>query len=262
MIMVIESPEFELMKTLIKMEEAGVPLDDFGNALMELSMLDRFTQIDIQEVTHSKGKSPFGLHGIDHTVRVVFWELYLVEISNRQGYAVGEGDALAAMYAALIHDLSRQDDRPGGQHGKDATRDFRPLLKSRLSEEQLERCLTAVAWHGFSEEPDVRDPVWMLLKDSDALDRARLGNPGTGEGCDPARLRLPVLQENTLILLGCLDLSVVLTTLLTVFEPHPEVFQYAVSNFIYRLKEASNDMPKEMQQASHLITDRFHLPVT
>jgi len=258
--MAMDNPMFELIKTLIKMEEAGVPLDDFGNSLMELSMLDRFTQIDIQKETQSTGKSPYGLHGIDHTVRVVFWELYLVEISNRQGYAIGEGDALAAMYAALIHDLSRQDDRPGGQHGKDAARDFRLLLKTRLSEEQLERCLAAVAWHGFSEEPDVRDPVWMLLKDADALDRARFGYPGTGEGCDPARLRLPVLQENTLILSGCLDLSVVLTTQLTVFEPHLDIFQHAVSNFIYRLKSAAGDMPKEMQQASHLITDRFHLP--
>lgn len=257
--MATESPSFELMKTLIHMEEAGVPLDDFGNALMELSMLDRFTGIDIQVEAKSTVMSPYGLHGIDHTVRVVFWVLYLVEISNRQGYAISEGDALAAMYAALIHDLSRKNDHAGGQHGKDAARDYRHLLETRLSSDPLERCLTAVAWHGFSREPDVRDPVWMLLKDADALDRARLGEPGTWFGCDPARLRLPVLQENTPILEGCLNLSVVLTTLLIVFEVHSNVFHHAVTGLIHRLMEDANEQPDEIRQAIHLITDRFNI---
>jgi hypothetical protein len=252
-----DSPSFELIKTLIQLEEAGVPLDDFGNALMELSMLDRFTGIDIQVEAKSTVMSPYGLHGIDHTVRVVFWVLYLVEISNRQKYAINESDALAAMYAALIHDLSRKDDHAGGQHGKDAARDYRPLLETRLASDQLERCLAAVAWHGFSQEPDVRDPVWMLLKDADALDRARLGEPGSGYGCDPSRLRLPVLQENTPILQGCLDLSVMLTTLLTVFEPHPDVFQHAVTGMIHRLRADAITQPEPIRQASHLITERF-----
>lgn len=257
--MATDSPSFELMKTLIHMEEAGIPVDDFGNALMELSMLDRFTGIDIQVEAKSTVMSPYGLHGIDHTVRVVFWVLYLVEISNRQGYAINVSDALAGMYAALIHDLSRKDDHAGGQHGKDAARDYRHLLEERLSGDQLERCLTAVAWHGFSQEPDVRDPVWMLLKDADALDRARLGEPGKGYGCDPARLRLPVLKENTPILQGCLDLSVVLTTLLVVFEAHSHVFHHAVTGLINRLKEDAKDQPDENRQASHLITDRFKI---
>jgi hypothetical protein len=248
------------MKTLVQMEEAGVPLDDFGNSLMELSMLDRFTGIDIQREARSTVMSPYGLHGVDHTVRAVFWVLYLVEISNRQGYRISEGDALAAMYAALIHDLSRKDDRAGGQHGKDAARDFRQLLETRLAPDQLERCLTAVAWHGFSQEPEVRDPVWMLLKDADALDRARLGEPGSWGGCDPSRLRMPVLLENTLILQGCLDLSVVLTTLLIVFEPHPDVFQHAAAGFIQRLREAQNGLPEDLRQAMHLIVDRFISP--
>lgn len=254
------SPALELMKILIRMEEAGVPLDDFGNALVELSMLDRFTGIDIQKEARSSVMTPYGLHGVDHTVRVVFWVLYLVEISNRQGYKISEGDALAAMYAGLIHDLSRKDDRAGGQHGKDAARDFRPLLETRLSPEQLERCLTAVAWHGYSQEPDVRDPVWMLLKDADALDRARLGIPGSWVGCNPARLRLPLLLENTPILQGCLDLSVVLTMLLVVFESHPDVFNHAAAGLIQRLKEANKDLPEDYRQAMHLIIDRFDQP--
>jgi hypothetical protein len=97
----------------------------------------------------------------------------------------------------------------------------------------------------------------MLLKDADALDRARLGEPGSWGGCDPSRLRLPVLMENTLILQGCLDLSVVLTTLLIVFEPHPEVFYHAAAGFIQRLSESENDLPEDLCQAVHLIIDRF-----
>jgi len=254
----MESPAVELIRILIKMEEAGVPLDDFGNALMELSMLDRFSGIDILSISQSNGRSVYGLHGIEHTVRVVFWVLYLVEISTRQGYGIGEEDALAAMYAALIHDLARKDDYPGGQHGKDAARDYRHLLETRLSPGQLERCLTAVAWHGFSDEPGRRDPVWMLLKDADALDRARFAHPGMGEdGCDPARLRLPILKENTPILSGCLDLSIVLTSLLIVLTSHSGVFHHAVENFVRVIKENVNDQPEQIRQAAHLITDRF-----
>ena len=257
--MAMESPAVELIKILIKMEEAGVPLDDFGNALMELSMLDRFSGIDILSISQSNGRSAYGLHGIDHTVRVVFWVLYLVEISNRQGYGIREEDALAAMYAALIHDLSRKDDYPGGQHGKDAARDYRHLLEARLSAEQLERCLTAVAWHGFSDEPGMREPVWMLLKDADALDRARFAHPGMSEdGCDPSRLRLPVLNENTPILSGCLDVSVVLTSLLIVLTSHTGVFQHAVANFLKMLSESMDGQPEQIRQAAHLITDRFN----
>jgi hypothetical protein len=184
--------------------------------------------------------------------------LYLVEISNRLGYGIAEEDALAAMYAALIHDLSRQDDFPGGEHGKDAAREYREVLKAHLPENLLERCLNAVEWHGYADDPPMPDTVWMLLKDADALDRARLSPPGRLDGCDPARLRLPVLRENTPVLDACLTLSMLLTVLITLYEVRLPIFRNVTQDFIDILQAEMENQPVPIQQAAHLITDRFY----
>jgi hypothetical protein len=252
-----ENPSIELIKTLVELEQAGIPLDDFGNSLLELSMVDQYTHIDLHQEFGASGNTPFGLHGINHTIRVVFWVLYLVEISNRQGYPINEEEALAAMYAALVHDLSRKDDLPGGQHGKDAASKYRNLLGNHLSPQLLERCLTAVEWHGYSEDPIMPDPVWMLLKDADALDRARLSPPGMLDGCDPSRLRLTVLKENTPIMDACLTMSLLLTALLTVNDARKSIFRDVTLDFVDTLLSASTGQSESLQQAVHLITDRF-----
>jgi hypothetical protein len=252
------TPAIELIQTLMDLEHAGVPLDDFGNALLELSMVDQYTHIDLFQEFSRAETSAFGLHGINHTIRVVFWVLYLVEISNRLGYPVIEEEALAAMYAALVHDLSRRDDLPGGEHGRMAAKKYRDLLQAHLSGKLLDRCMTAVEWHGFAENPSPPDPIWMLLKDADALDRARLAPPGVRDGCDPSRLQLPVLQENTPVLDGCLTMSTLLTTLLTLYEIRPTVFRNVTEDFVQILLAEVADQPAPLQQAAHLITDRFY----
>lgn len=253
-----DAPTLELMETLINLEKAGIPLDDFGNALLELSLVDQYTHIDLFGEFSRAETTPFGLHGINHTIRVVFWVLYLVEISNRLGYPVSEEEALAAMYAALVHDLSRRDDLPGGDHGRNAALNNRDLLQNHLPAALLERCMTAVEWHGYAEDPPLPDPVWMLLKDADALDRARLAPPGMPDGCDPVRLHLPVLQENTPILDGCLTLSMLLTALLTLYEIRPAVFRNVTQDFIEILQAEMEDQNESLKQAAHLITDRFY----
>lgn len=253
-----DSPAVELIETLMNLEQAGVPLDDFGNALLELSLVDQYTHIDLFHEFSKEETTPFGLHGINHSVRVVFWVLYLIEISNRLGYAVSEEEALAAMYAALVHDLSRNDDLPGGEHGKDAARKYRNLLQDHLPPEMLMRCVTAVEWHGYTEDPPLPDAVWMLLKDADALDRARFAPPGVQDGCDPSRLHLPVLQENTPVLDACLKLSMLLTVLLTVYEIRPSVFRNVAEYFVEILQAEMADQPEPLQQAAGLITDRFY----
>ncbi len=253
-----DKPAVELIQTLIDLEQAGIPLDDFGNSLLELSMVDRFTHINLVQEFSSMSSRLFGLHGINHTVRVVFWVLYLVEISNRLGYPISEEEALAAMYAALVHDLSRQDDLPGGVHGKDAARQYRDLLREHLPANLLKRCLTAVEWHGYSEDPALPDPVWMLLKDADALDRARLAPPGMLDGCDPTRLRLPVLHENTPVLDACLTISMLLTVLLTIYEIQTDIFRNVTEDLVKTLLSESSDQSESIQQAAHLITARFY----
>ena len=99
----------------------------------------------------------------------------------------------------------------------------------------LVRCLTAVKWHGYSQEPQGYDPVWMLLKDADALDRARFAAPGTIFGCNPARLRLPVLKENTPVLDGCLTISMLLPVLISVTRLENSVFRAMTDEFIRQL---------------------------
>lgn len=247
----------ELIQTLIDLENTGIPLEDFGNALQELSLLDQFTGLNLSQEFTRMQRAPFGLHGINHTIRVVFWVLYLVEISNRLGYTIREDEALAVLYAALVHDLCRQDDLPGGQHGRDAANLYQGFLREHLLESELRRCITAIECHGFAQDPPDFDPVWMLLKDADALDRARLAPPGQPEGCDPLRLRLPVLRENTPVLDACLTISLLLLELLTINESNPEIFRTVTLNLVDLLRMEMMDQPEVFRQAAHLITDRF-----
>jgi hypothetical protein len=252
------TPTIEFIQTLIRLETAGVPLEDLSNTLLELSLVDQFTGMEIQKVFDESFQSIGGLHGVDHTVRVVFWVLYLVEISNRLGYPVNEEEALAAVFAALVHDLSRTDDMPGGEHGKLASEQFRQFIQEQLSPEMMERCLIAIQWHGYPEDPQDYDPVWMLLKDADALDRARLAHPGIYEGCDPSRLRLPVLKENTLILDACLTISILLPILIVLTRPEKMVFRVLTDAFIRRLITDSRNADEVIQQAVRLVVDRYY----
>ena len=97
----------------------------------------------------------------------------------------------------------------------------------------------------------------MLLKDADALDRARLSPPGMLDGCDPSRLRLTVLKENTPILDACLTMSLLLTALLTLYDARKSIFHNVTLDFVGTLLSASTGQSESLQQAVHLITDRF-----
>jgi hypothetical protein len=166
---------------------------------------------------------------------------------------------LSALYAALIHDLQRKNDFPGGKHGQDAARKYRYALQSHLSPDQLQRFLNAVEYHGFADEPLLPEPVWMLLKDADALDRARLAPPGAFMGCDPARLRLPVLKENTPVLEGCLAISMLLLELMddTVVVQRP--LKAAAGKLALDLLHATTGGELGIKEAARLVTDRIHV---
>jgi hypothetical protein len=234
-------------------------MDDFSMALWRLSNADNLPGIDLAREFILNGKGVRGLHNLNHTIRVVFWVLYLVEISNRLGYPVDENAALAALYAALIHDLQRKNDFPGGKHGQDAARMYRNVLKSHLSPDQLQRCLNAVEYHGFAHEPLLPEPVWMLLKDADALDRARLAPPGAFMGCDPARLRLPVLKENTPVLEGCLAISMLLLELMDDSAVVQEPLKAAAGRLALDLLHATTGGEPGIKEATRLVTDRIQV---
>lgn len=254
---VTQNSAHDLIKILIDLEKAHIPMDDFGQTLWRLSTVDALPGLDLAREYSSRQKTWFGLHDLSHTIRVAFWVLYLAQISNRLGYPINHDTTVAALYAALIHDLARVDDLPGGQHGRDAARSYRPVLEGHLKPDLLERCLKAVEIHGYKDEPNDLDPVWMTLKDADALDRARLGPPGHWEGCDPTRLRLPVLTENTPVLEACLAISVLLLKFLNPVDSEPGVCARSVDEMARRLVNECNGSDPEIRSAVLLVTDRL-----
>ncbi len=252
-----QNPAVDLIQVLIGLEKVRVPIDDFSRALWRLSTLDALPGLDLSREYSSRRPTLFGLHDLSHTIRVAFWALYLVELSNRLGYPVSGDETLAIVYAALIHDLARVDDLPGGKHGRDAALRYRPVLDGHLKPDLLERCLKAVEIHGFKDEPVQPDPVWMTLKDADALDRARLGPPGHWETCDPSRLRLPVLTENTPVLEACLAISVLLLELLDPQKSEPGICARSADIMARKIIQGIDGTDRQMREAALLVTDRL-----
>lgn len=136
------------------------------------------------------------LHGGPHVMRVAFWVKYLAEELRWSGYTLTKEEEQVGIYAAFLHDMRRSSGGPRDEeHGASAAEVYRPLLRGVLRTELADRCLKAIEWHSRDSDPDDRDLTWQLLKDADALDRGRYGKPGSRKGCDPRRLRLPILRQ-------------------------------------------------------------------
>lgn len=128
--------------------------------------------------------NPRGIHGAPHTTRVLVW-------SARITAALGQQDALRRdelLWAAAVHDVGRVDDGIDRGHGSRSA----AWVKDRLLIERPETRALDVdfitelcTWH---EVPDGQiehlSLELVILKDSDALDRCRIGD------LDPSRLRL------------------------------------------------------------------------
>ncbi|HOV11960.1 MAG TPA: HD domain-containing protein [Bacteroidales bacterium] len=128
------------------------------------------------------------LHGKLHTYRVMCNVLVLEKRLN-----LGH-DASLAFFAAFVHDMARRHDGFCLMHGPRAARikvpEFRPLFeKYGLTNDDIGAISTAVSNHSQYVEVSRKHPHYMvaaLLKDADALDRARLGN----DNLNPKYLRL------------------------------------------------------------------------
>jgi len=133
-------------------------------------------------------------HGIGHTVRVMFWVSFLARIQG-----LDERTVLLALSAAYLHDLARIDEAPGFQHGEAAAGSGKTqalLSDLDLTAEDIEWIIQVIRQHCV-EDDDLDDPldtVSQLLRNADALDRGRFGEPGEPEGCDVDRLGLPLFQ--------------------------------------------------------------------
>lgn len=135
-------------------------------------------------IAHSK-------HGVGHVTRVIFWTAFLAT------YAYGTGTTgwhTAAMLAALLHDLSRENDLAEQTHGAKSLEENRALIGKALHDKaQQDSCANAVQMHGVPDDEcplELRDPIWQILKDADGLERGRFARPDRQGGCNPSMLRL------------------------------------------------------------------------
>ena len=116
-------------------------------------------------------------------------------ISTQLGNVITEDEKTAALYAAFAHDLCRRNDREDETHGERAAKRFRQIYNGKLSKSMLERCLLAIKVHSLDLDPKENDPVWMLLKDADALDRGRFAAHTKKNGCCKEKLRLDLFSK-------------------------------------------------------------------
>lgn len=129
--------------------------------------------------------NPYGIHGVAHIARVQVW-------ADRLAATVAGPGALRLpelRWAAACHDVGRHDDGIDPEHGDRSAgwvlanlAAARPDLTNGVD---LEFVAELCRWHQPSDQEAARMTLeLMILKDADALDRARLGD------LDPNRLRL------------------------------------------------------------------------
>lgn len=124
---------------------------------------------------------PSRLHGIGHTTRVLVWTAALID-------CVGTEHSAELLTAAMVHDTQRHDDGVDREHGWRAAvwvlSTFPRLAPERTADRDLGLVARLCAEHNTSDRYlPFMSPDLALLKDADALDRARLGD------LDPRRLR-------------------------------------------------------------------------
>ncbi len=120
-------------------------------------------------------------HGIFHNERVAMFSLFMAEKLK-----LAETDAKIAIYAALYHDIGRENDMADDFHG---TRSAKLIdkLNLPLDSESLKILKIAITYHSLADSHfyDNLDGIntdrqrtimaFNILKDADGLDRVRLG---------------------------------------------------------------------------------------
>lgn len=120
-------------------------------------------------------------HGIFHNERVALLALFLAEKLN-----LAEIDAKIAIYAALYHDIGRVDDSVDDLHGTRSAK-LVDKLNLPLDDESLKILKIAMTYHSladgkfyehldsFNTNRERTIMAFNIIKDSDGLDRVRLG---------------------------------------------------------------------------------------
>lgn len=128
--------------------------------------------------------NPRGIHGAPHTTRVLVW----ADVLARQ---VGEPGALRydeLLWSAAVHDVGRFNHGIDTAYGARSASGVRSTLATQRPPARtadLAFVAELCQWHEVQDRAIERLSLELLiLKDADALDRARLGD------LDPTRLRL------------------------------------------------------------------------
>ena len=167
-----------------------------------------------------------GLHGIAHTARVVFFTHMILGLSNIKD----EDLRNACYYAAILHDIGKKKDEEDSQHGEESRNKYKCLIQSQkinqIPEDYEEQVLDAVQYHSVDDRQvpdDKKTLIWKILKDADALDRARL--PIRAE-CKREYLRMDVFKNEESELLLKFATCVTLWTASCAFkDPYKELIE-------------------------------------
>jgi hypothetical protein len=130
------------------------------------------------------GVDPHGIHGVAHAARVLYWADALARQIDAPGALHGE----ELRWAAALHDVGRANEGiDPGQGERSAEWVLANLARERPETAALDLDFIAelCRWHESHGQDVPRMTLELLiLKDADALDRARIGD------LDPSRLRL------------------------------------------------------------------------
>lgn len=148
----------------------------------EQSNLNKLLSTVAPELFHN----PYGIHGINHTKRVLILCDKLAELNE-----LSPEDGKMLMVSALWHDIGRINDFFDYHHGISS---FAKAIKIRLypyddlTESELEIVRYIVENHpiddtngieniaNYSVDRDLATKLYFLFKDADALDRLRIGD--------------------------------------------------------------------------------------
>ena len=129
--------------------------------------------------------NPHGIHGIAHAARVLVW----VDELARSVAAPGALALEELRWAASCHDVGRLDDGRDPGHPRRSAEwvlaNFDRVRPDAASDLDLSKLAELCRWHtAHDRSTPVVTLELLILKDADALDRARLGD------LDPSHLRL------------------------------------------------------------------------
>ena len=134
---------------------------------------------------------PYGIHGMGHVRRVLFWADAIAE-----NYNLTDKDKIILGLACCYHDIGRIHNGEDDLHGKlscDKIVELNLLDGWDLKEHEKELVLRLIAAHCLSDNlfiGTIRDKLlFNILKDADGLDRVRIFD------LDPNYLRLDASHE-------------------------------------------------------------------